>query len=170
MPTATLLNVAALRQHIESDLPDAAVQRLLDAEEAEIIARHGPHDEAIEERYARGEIMLYRRADSITSVEEYQADGSLLTLDEAGYQLAEDGFRLVFLPSVVWPYHVLITYEPRDTKDQRRLALIDLVRLDIQNTGRAEETVGDYRSKAADATERERILRRLAPAAGIRIA
>lgn len=166
--TATLLTPISLREHVETDLSDAALQCILDSEEAEIVRRYGPHATA-SETLAGGArwLILARDAASVTQIVE-TADGLDTALGADAYRLWPGG-RIERLDAI-WAPRVAVTYTPREETAQRRLALINLCKLAIAYSGLKSEGVGsgDYQATALDYTgEREKLLRGLAPRGGL---
>lgn len=166
--SATLLTPAELRDHVETDLSDAALQRFLDSEEAEIVRRYGPHATASETLAGGGRwLVLARDAAAVTAVVETMGDVET-ALDVDTYRLWPGG-RIERL-GASWAPRVAVTYTPRDETAQRRLALINLCKLAIAYSGLKSEGVGsgDYQATALDYTgEREKLLRALAPRGGM---
>lgn len=156
-----------LRQHIETDLSDQALQQILDGETAEIVRRFGaPDTQADVVRGGTAEIVLTRPVQSIVSVTE-TLGGKDTVLDSDDYERRGQVLTRVYTGGR-WRPHVTVVYVPEDTSAQRDMALVQLARLAIEHNGLAEEWSGDYRSKSVDyVRERERILRGLAPAGGM---
>jgi hypothetical protein len=168
--TATLLTVAQLHEHLETDLPDSALQRILDAEESEIVQRYGAHATASETLQGQGEwLVLSRPAASITSITETIGDD--VTPLAADDYLVWGGSRLSRMgdgthPAWTWADQVAVVYTPLDQVAQRTLVLVNLCRLAIGYTGLASESVGsgDHSETALIySQERERLLRSLSP-------
>jgi len=168
--TATLLTVDQFREHFETDLSDEALQRILDADEAEIVARCGAHASASEMLPGGGEwLVLARTPASITSVTEVVGDTTTV-LASNDYRVWPHG-QLERLSSGTngasyWGDVVTVVYVPEDRNAQRTGVLIKLATLSARFTGLKQESVGggDYASTALDYTlERERLLRSLAP-------
>lgn len=188
--TVTLLSTAGLRQHVETDLPDTALQLILDSEEAEIIRRYGPHATATDVLSGgewfplqmaglsgvTGWLVLNRPAVSIVSIVQTTFDQSLVlaagdyTLWPGG-RLEREGFGPN--PASWWGEQVVVTYVPVDMTAQRALVLVQLCKLALAFTGLKSESVGggDHSETTADYTvEREKALRSLAPRGGFVIA
>ena len=172
-----LLTVTQLREHVETDLADTALQRLLDSEDAEIVRRCGALASVTETIKGGGELLfLARPAASITTVTEevYHASTTLATDDwELWWSQAlrrdDDGTN----PRATWGDEVTVTYVPVSDAAQRALALIDLVKLALAYSGLQQQAVGqaDFSATGLDyRRERERILGRLAPRGGIVLA
>lgn len=180
--TAPLLTATQLRQHVESDLPDAALALILESEEAEIVRRYGPHATATDVLSGgewfplqmaglsgvTGWLVLSRPAVSIVSIVETTFDVSLnlaagdYTLWPGG-RLEREGWGPN--PASWWGEQVVVTFVPVDMTAQRTLVLVQLCKLALQYTGLKSESVGgDYSATTADySTERNRILGSLAP-------
>ena len=172
--TATLLTVTELRQHVETDLLDAALQRYLDANETEIIRRYGPHATATETlRGGSAWLLLSRDALSITAVTETVLE-TATTLAADDYELWHGGASLWREQDGThtrwaWGDEVTVVYVPVDTSAQRTAVLVKLCVLDVQYSGLKSESIGggDHGETTADyPTERERLLRSLAPRGG----
>lgn len=169
-----LLTVAQLREHVQTDLSDAALQRILDAEEGEIVRRYGSHTEASETLQGGDRLLfLNRPAASIGEVVETVGVGDTV-LDAADYRLWDDGRYLERLttganPSLYWAERVTVTYVPADQSAQRRLVLVQLVKLALAYAGlRSESVGGDYSMSTLDyVAEREKLLQSLAPRGGV---
>lgn len=164
-----LLTVGELREHLETDLPDEALLRIVTAEEAEIIRRYGAHATAAETLPGNGEwLILERTATSITTVTEIDADVTTV-LAANDYRLCQ-GRQMERLhtganPRSFWAPLVTVAYVPVDMTAQRKLALVQLATLAAKYTAMKSESVGggDYSGTSLDYTiERERLLRSLA--------
>jgi hypothetical protein len=165
-----LLTTDQLRQHLETGLEDAALQRLLDAEEAEIIRRYGPHASATELHAPDSEWMFLRREpSSIDTVTETVGDeDTVLSSDDyrdwgAGrLERLDDGTN----PRSSWGDRVEVQYTPVDRQDERTMALINLCKLAAEYNALEDISVGggDYRASSLEYNrERERLLGSLAP-------
>lgn len=90
---AALLTPADVREHVETDLLDPALQRLIDDADTAIVARFGAHaaDGAVVEEHAGNYPLIFPRrpAASITAIAEYTseprslADGAMAALSAA---------------------------------------------------------------------------------------
>ena len=175
---AELLTVDELREHVENTaLGDDALQRLLDAAEADINSWCGPLVlgsgdawEEIEEHFYGREagqsiLRLKHYPDSVSEVAiyDYLEDETLL-VEGREEDYVVDG-QLLRRYGYYWGYHTKVTYVPRSSASQRRAALILLVQLAINVqpgqgfTGAAtwQETYKDYE------TEKQHILWSLCP-------
>jgi hypothetical protein len=166
-----LLTVSEFRQHVKTTLADTAVQRLLDANEAEINDRFGTSTtDAVEVLYP-GDVnllVLSRPAASITSVVEERYDTDT-TLVSDNYRLTPGGWTLErrtteASPYTTWGDRVVVAYAIADEVAKRRRVLIKLTQFDVENRpGIGSQSTADqaisYSSRLAD--EREEILRDL---------
>jgi hypothetical protein len=171
----SLITPTELREHMASALTDAALQRIIDAEEAEIVTRFGEtaaaQVEEFEEECPGSLIFPKRRAQSVSSIVELWPDrfiGGLvpLTLDATDYEIVPGGKQVRRLdtgahPSREWGGRVTLTYVPVVETSKRVLALINLCKLNLQFNGLDSESVGggEYRMDSGDYdAKREKIL------------
>ena len=168
---AALITVANLRLHIETDLADASLQRIVDAVDQDIVEALGEHSSTgtVSETHVGGDkgLFLGRPYATITSVTEHRGTTSTV-LVAADYRSWYDNRVLERLslnatnPQGEWGERVDVVYTPVDDDKKRILATIDLVRLALQYTGLKSERAGDYSSSALDhAKERAAIISRL---------
>lgn len=166
-----LLTTDEVRQHVEADLSDEALGRLIDDCEAEIERRFGPLSTEIavyEEPGRANNLILERPADSITKVTEtiVSSDGSEeeTELETDDYKLIWEGRFLKRLPGGTngrrwWGDRVEVEYAPEDESARRKRVLIDLVKLEVRYTASEDERLPDYSARSADyKKERERLL------------
>jgi hypothetical protein len=152
-----LLTVDEVREHVETDLSDPALQRIIDAGDAEIVDRLGPLDSQIEVLPGGGEYLhLARQASAVTTgVEQLMTEGLGLQdvdLQADDFELDADGYRVRRAfdgtnPSYTWRGKVTITYVPKDTEARRKLLLAKLVQLDVNYQGLEADSVGDARTQ-----------------------
>lgn len=170
-----ILTVGEFREHVESTLGNDAIQRLLDAAEAAIVAFAGAPGSAIEVidgGYRR--IVLSRPASAITTVvERYGSTDTTLAADD--YRLRGGGYVLERIlygtnPRSTWRQLVTVTYTPVDDADLRVAVQLALVRLLInQNPGVTQEQIGAWLEQRTQSsvwnfgTEWDTILGQLAP-------
>ena len=162
----TLLTVAQIREHIETDLLDTAVQRLIDDADAAVIARHGPHTAVTRtvhsDPYLGSPTVIYldRPIASVTSVTEYDSLGNPTVLVPANYELLYGGRALRrFTTPYAWGYKVTVVYTPSDDTAQRKRVIADLVKLAIQYDATESTSIGDFSQTGVKyQTERELIL------------
>ena len=164
---STLITVGQLREHVETDLSDEALERLIDSADAEIIRAYGPHD-------GERTVTLYpvlRQSPYLLTLPSPAANVSLITegTDDtvsADYTVEYNG-RVLLKSKSRWLPPVDVTYTPVADNPRRIMALIDLVKLEVQYSGLASERVGSYQSNSALSdgntmlVERNRILSRL---------
>lgn len=166
----SLLTLTDARALIETDLTDPALQALLDAADADIIANAGAHASAsqivIEPR--SDTVFLRRDAASITTVVE-RIDGTATTLAATDYRLA--GAHMLRRlatganPRREWGDEIEIVYVPVADLPRRRAVQADLVKLAIQYQGARSVRVGDVATDLPEYdAERRAILSRLWPA------
>lgn len=166
-----LLTVSEFRQHVKTTLSDEAVQRLLDANEAEINDRFGTSTTAAVEVFYPGSVNLLglgRPASAITTVVEERNDADS-TLATDNYRLTPGGWTLerrttAASPYTTWGDRVVVTYSIADEVAKRRRVLMKLTQFDIENRpGVSSESAQDqftaFSNRITD--EREEILRAL---------
>lgn len=152
----TLLQPDDLRVYLDTDQYELAWQIAV-SEEAEIIRRCGPHASASVTRMGGDSVLtLGRPAASITSITEA---GTTLTTDD--YELI--GTSILRRVGCNWGGPVVITYVPQDTTEQRKTALIQLVRLGLAYSGYQSVSIPEIVNFTIQdvLAERERILRSL---------
>ena len=161
---STLITVGQLMEHIETDLSDEALTRLLESADAEIIRAYGPHDG---ERTVTFYLVL-RQSPYLLTLPSPAASVSLITegaddtvVDSDDYTVEYNG-RAVLKSKSRWLPPVDVTYTPIADNPRRIAVLIDLVKLEIQYRGLNTERVGSYSVTYMDHDkERQRILTRL---------
>lgn len=174
----TIITPTQLREHFETDLSDAALQRILDSEEAEIVTRYGATSEqALVTLPPYNEILVlpWRASaiDSISEWDDWQNPAVETVLDEDDFRFVP-GTRLIFRlgngtnPSSWWAHRITVVATPADRTAQRKLVLIQLAKLAAQFTGQDRQRIGDFDDQQYHWTEeREKILRSLqSPGAG----
>ena len=160
---STLLTVAQVRAHVETELSDSAFERLIDSQDARIRRMVGPHDGTLTVDNYRTDglhrIWLPRPAETVTSVEErYETDATWTTVDSGNYYLSDEGNTINRTDTRFLPL-AKIVYEPVAENDLRMQALIDLVRLRVADDAMASHTDGDFSATSVDyAREERRIL------------
>lgn len=162
-----LITVDALRDHVETDLADDALGRLIDDADAEIVRRFGPHNgervEAQHLSYPTKLIFLPRPASAVASItEESGAEGATVeTVADSKYSL-EDGGRSIRRKDANWKRVVNVTYTPESDDARRAMVLVDLVKLETEYEGIESRRVGSYSETKLDLEkERGKILNRL---------
>lgn len=164
----SLLTVSQVRDHVETGMIDGALERFLDAQDADIIRRLGPLATNTQV-LPGGNLYLYlsRKSSAIVDsvVERVFADGFIsgspteFDLEEDDYSLLSDGYRVERLndgtnPATGWRGEVTIVSTPTDETAQRKSLLIKLIMLDVRYDGVSKETREgasiDYLSYAAE--------------------
>ena len=115
---------------VSPSLSDSALQDVSDRLENLMLAMAGPHTGPLTQRVQNRQFaILERKAESVTSVHRIASDGSVDT---------DTALPFVFFPptqvqpaSGLWPAQVEITYTPLDTLDTRRLVLLQLINLEL---------------------------------------
>ena len=139
-------------------LSDEALGRIVDGQDAYLRRIVGPHDPATTMVYEIDippgiqRIWLPRLAVSITTVEDrYFFDSTWTVRDASEYYLSNRG-RSVSMDQRMWREplgeRVRVTFTPVSENVERTQALIDLVRLEIQDTGLESEKDDTYSYKA----------------------
>ena len=169
----TLLTVDQFREHAPSTLVDAAIQRILDATEAEITAYAGPVGGTVTERVRGGgsSLVTSRRVSAVTSATEtrWSTDTVLAANDyriRSPYVL--ERLRTGTNPRSYWARDVAVVYTPVDDTAIRKMVQLALAKLDIAtNPGLAAQTIGSWTEQYASNSawnadeERRSILSRL---------
>jgi hypothetical protein len=148
----SLLTTTEIREHVDTDLSEAALQRLIDAAEDEITQRYGAHAEAgtVEEQFypSAGENFLFpsRKVNTAVAVViTRQLEGeSTATTAAASEYVFDDPHRIRLLAEDVWADHVVtVTYTPVTDGDRRKGVLIDLVKLACRYEALSSSRMGD---------------------------
>lgn len=170
-----LITPAQLLEHVEADLGNDALQRIIDDADAEIVKRFGAHTaNVIDTRPGGGRlIFLDRPVTAVVSIVEY--DG--MPFDETEETLVADDYRLWYggraierlasgtNPRTSWGDRVVITVTPEAETARRTRVEIDLCKLAIQYDATKATSIGDHSQTNPDYdVERERILDALSPA------
>lgn len=167
------MTVAQAREHVETDLIDSAVQRLIDDADAEIVARYGPHTGAITEIVdgREGLIFVSRPIISITSITERNGltDTVLAVSDwRQWYNRALERLDSGVNGAESWGERITIVYTAADEQPQRKRVELDLVKVAIHYEAVRSQAVGDYTEISVDFTgEREQLLGQLGPALSV---
>ena len=156
---STLLTLAEVREHLETDLSDEALERLVDAADYDIIAVAGPHDGArtVELNGNSCELLMPWPVFSIASVEESYHFSDYETVSADDYSLAYNG--RVLIHKTGWKPRVKVEYTPQATNAKRVTALLQLVALLIEYSPFSNQSDGVYsQSRLTYASERNRML------------
>ena len=167
-----ILTVDEIREHVETDLPDTAMSRLLDNADQEIIDRLGALATHTEVVHGNGlyVLSLARRAASITSVAEKIEDTDYV-LATSDYELLGDGYTLrrvqgTGYPALYWRGIITIVYVPiggvAGELAARKKLLTDLIRLDTTYSAMQSSDIGDVRHTSLDhGKERDSLFARM---------
>ena len=157
MPT-----LAETRARVETDLDDATLQTIIDAE-IEALQREAGRETETETQFASGlkQIVLKRLAASITSINERgtaTADPVTLASDDwrqvgnYGVRRLTDGAN----PASHWGAEVVIAYVPEIDSHLRDRVVFDLVQLAVEFRAFDEEETGDWKGKQKDYNKRRK--------------
>lgn len=160
------------------------LQLAIDDVEAEIVDRFGAYGvQAMTERIVlptySSTIVLRRRPASITSVKEWDSDVELPATTLAATDYRVSGYTIERLrsgsnPGWSWsPYGVEVVYLPVDDTARRKMATLDVLKLEFGFSGVGSIRIGDYSrsvagqqsASSAVVTDRRKILSRLRPKA-----
>lgn len=171
--SAAPLTVTQIRELVETDLIDSALQRIVNDAHEMILEYHGPHTGDVTERFLPGSgdtfIFTKRRITSVTSIKETYTGNlgeTVNTLAASDYAL-ESGRQIRrkiggTYPRSFWAPMVTVTYSPADELVRRQRVLVDLVRLGVRYEAAQMTQTGDSRIQHVDVeVERSKILRRL---------
>lgn len=168
-----LVSVARVRATVPTDLDDASLVELIQEAEAEVVARCGPHgdgESAITEAYnvsGAPNVFLRRQPVSVTLVTSTALGGSITsTVEASSYQLIAAESRLLAVGGSWGSGSLSVTYIPADDRPLRRRIITELVRLTLNQTALAGESVaGEYSYSAPASFEAKRaaLFRQLTP-------
>lgn len=162
----SLLTVAELKAQIKTSRSDDTLQNIIDREESAINRLVGaPYSETGEEADTVTETMagdgmrnlyLRRRFSDIESITE--DDVELTGGAETDWREWPSEGRVERLPAGCrWGSVVVIEYIPADDNNERKAAIVELVRLALDRTALASENVaGEYSYTAPEWEERRR--------------
>ncbi len=174
---AALITLAEMRKHVETDLEDTAMQRLIDDADATIVKQFGEHTSQVDDGLT-GERRLFpsRPIDADLIVTETIIDGSGFeqdtVLSATDYKILNGGRVLKRQiegdnPRQFWGQRVKLSYTPESDIVRRARVTVDLVKLAVANSGTRREEVGDFETWSLDyEKERTSILSRLHTSAG----
>lgn len=169
---ATVLTLAEVREHVETDLEDPALQRLLNDADSAIVSRFGAHASAgVTERHPGyvSDVFPHRPVATVTAITERIGSTDLI-LDPTDFEVRLGGHQLRRLTTGVnqrgtWGGEVILEYVPVDDAARRKRIAIDLVKLALRYEAVKSETAGDYATTNVEyQDERNAILDELAPA------
>lgn len=158
-----MITTADLRAHIETDLSDAELQKVIDAETAYLEA-YAPSGTIVEEpvyENADRVLRLKRPAASVTLVRQRASDFTYTTIDASEYRVTADGD---VERQTYWPDGIEITYVADDDTDLRESIIIDLCVLRLRYQSGLNQSMGDFSVSGSGQEidrERARIMRRV---------
>lgn len=172
----SLLTTTQIRELVETDLSDTALQMLIDDAEAEIVERYGAHaeDGAVTEQHVvnSGERWIFPRrkldaSEDVVVTRQVLGGVDVTTAGEDEYTTDSNGsVRLLASESWIGTL-VTITYTPLTDAPRRRRVLADLVRLAIRYDAASSTSMGDMQvSHVGYEQERDALLRRLSRMSG----
>ena len=177
---ATLLTVAQVREHVETDLIDSALTRLNNSADAQVIRRAGllasETDDFVivnanDYPLGRDRVLTLKRplgnTGTITSISEQFFDNTPVLLSADDYSLIGDQLERLndgTNPGYYWGHRVIVIYAPEDDTAIREDAIIALIKLSVAYQGVKAEKAGDYSMSAPDyKAERDAVLNTLVP-------
>ena len=168
-----LLDVATLREHIETDLGDEALQRVLDAALRDVEHAHGPAaadgdvaEEHLASHRSRDGLLLFPRqpVGSVTQVTEYVGapnaeTATVLAADD--YRVRPGGLLIERLSGGTnsrsgWGDRVVVVFAPLDDDAARVAVVVDLCKLQLQYEGLATFAIGGQSSSIGDYEQQRR--------------
>lgn len=159
-----LVTPAEFREHFETDLTTAALQRVLDGVEAEVLNHVGTGQATVSNlRGTTRSIFVSQPVDSITSIIEIDAWGNEREVSSSDYQVADNGFQIIRRGDrVYWDRQIIVSYVPKAPDARVKLAIIQIAKMEIQFNGTSQETAGGYVMTIGDIESRKaRIIERL---------
>ena len=152
-----LLTVAEVREHVTTGLSDAALERVIDGQDAYIRRMVGEHDPATTMVYENDNrtidcrFWLPRPASSIDMLEDRRRYyGGWFVRDASAYYLSDGGRSVNISWGQSFRELVRVTFTPVPENIERAQALIDLVRLETQDTGLNSERDDTFSYTAKD--------------------
>jgi hypothetical protein len=167
-----LLTVAQLREHVETSLPDAALDRILASAEQAIATWAGPLEvdedgvvaDATERLWAPGRTLLrlHQLPTAVTSVTDL-VNGVETLLDPSAYRLEGRYVRRLGGTFGEW---TIVVYTPTDDSATRRAVLVQLCQLELNvQPGMASQGAGGWsESYRTYLRQRDELLRAIRPA------
>ncbi len=146
-----LLTIEQVRDQVQTDLTDAALGKVYDAELRRIVKEVGAEKAVVETKRGLGLVELFTRRPiaTINSIKERTEQNS----DQV--TLAADDFRIVGNRQIIrlstgtnsatfWGIEAVIDYDPVDNIDLRNSTLIELIRIAMDISLKQSEKDGDY--------------------------
>ena len=162
---SALISTDDVEVHVQSGLPSARLEEIVDAIDAEIIRLYGDHDgervTTLRVSPATNTLALPQPAATIDGIVEWR-DG--VSPDDAtavaAYTMLHSG-RSLLRTSGLWARNVRVTYTPLEENARRRMVLLDLVRWELAFSGHSRTRVGSTETYAPTRADRAVILNRL---------
>lgn len=162
----SLVSIAEARALVATGLTDDKLQAVIDREEQDVVEHFGAHyvdaTTTVSETLPGSGKNLYLRR-KVLSVDSITEDEELLVAED--YRLWGNEGRIERLPrGSTWGDVIDVVYVPQDDTAQRKMILVELVRLALNRTAlKSESVAGEYSYTAPDDYEAERtkLLRRL---------
>ena len=153
------VNASDVREHVETDATDAALDRLIADAEALVDRTVGPDGEQTVELSGGARTLALPRpadTDQTITVETAESFADWTAVDIGDFEAAYGGRLLRHRTR--WPARVKVTYTPTPLADRRDRVVIDLVHLAATYNGLlSSESAGDYTSRMdPDAYEAQR--------------
>jgi len=183
----SLITPAVYREHDPGvSLGDDALQRIIDANEAYMIRKIGPHSRegspAVEIHRGAYKVVAPAQVVGVVSTVEESDDGrTWTTIATDDWILLDDGLSLTRLSGGTnsrsrWAPLVRVTYLPRHNLEERILGLLEMVGTDVSNGvasgGISSRTMGSWSESYGSGEEspeaaKAKVLRRLHPTGGV---
>ena len=143
-----LLTVGELREQVTTALPDDAVQRLLDAAEADITRWTWPLGSTVRELVHGSRFLaLDHRAETIVAITPVPGSSSSSAppdpLDPLTYALTAGGYVVAFT-SYTYGYDYTVEYQPIDNAAERKRVQVAIVKDDVAYEGMQGQSLGDW--------------------------
>lgn len=159
------VDLAALKERVETDFPDTVLQRVLDSAVKAVERAHGATASETETHLAIGAqfLSLHRQSQSLTTVTERRRMSSdAVTLSANDYRKVGD-FRLMRLatgdnPAGYWGAEDVVTYVPVVDINVRDRVTLDLCLVDIEFNAFDSYKAGNWTGTQKDWRARRREL------------
>jgi len=147
------LTVVEFRQHFETDLPDPALQRVIDGVEAEIAAVIGaPGERTMTFTGGEPKIFFPQPVAAISAISETQYNTTTV-LVPADYWLEDGGYWVARMHDGLagrWGHRAAITFTPKPADARVKVATIDVTKIELQHNGVLYETAGSSQTQMGD--------------------
>lgn len=163
------LTPAQLREHVETDLGDTALQRLLDDAYFTITERAGALGVVTARFIGNGDSVIWLGGRVATLPFTSVTENGVALVENTDYRVLYDGRGLERIDATTtpvrtryWGLDVVLTYTKRNDEVRRNRVAIDLCKLAVQFDGTQSSSAGDYRQDNPDYQRaREQVLRGL---------